>query len=75
MFKTGPNTTAEEFITYLHIAISHSPAGPIRDGLIKAMCELKEDILFLETCYHCSSYEPKRSNRLHRNSQGEVDNG
>ena len=55
------NITAEEYVKYLHIAISHVEDMDQRTEMIQHLCEVRDQLAHLETCYSLPSYAPNRS--------------
>lgn len=61
MFKPDDTTTLEEYITQLHIAISHLDEGSLRDRFLDHLEDQQETLLFLEEAFRLTPYESNRS--------------
>ena len=55
------NIPLEEYIKYLHIAISHIEDRAYRSEMVEHLCQIKDQHQYLEDCYSLPSYEPRRS--------------
>ncbi len=53
--------TAEEYVKWLHIFISHIEDEEHRDDMIQHLCEVKDQLAHMETCYSLEAYEPEGS--------------
>lgn len=56
------NITAEEYVKFLHISISHIEDKRHRTEMIDHLHQVKEQLHHLETCYQLeATYEPEGS--------------
>ena len=56
------NITAEEYVKFLHISISHIEDKRHRTEMIDHLQQVKEQLHHLETCYQLeATYEPEGS--------------
>ena len=56
------NITAEEYVKFLHISISHIENKRDRTEMIEHLYQVKEQLHHLETCYQLeATYEPEGS--------------
>lgn len=53
--------TAEEYVKFLHISISHIEDPDHRTEMITHLCEVRDQLQHLENCYQLPTYEPRRS--------------
>ena len=60
MSEYHPNITAEEYITSLHITISHVDDDEMRSELIDYLNAIKDQIQTLEDSFNLSPYEANR---------------
>ena len=60
MSDHNPNTTAEEFITQLHITISQLDDGELRTEMIDYLMNIKDQIQTLEESYNQPTHEAHR---------------
>ena len=60
MSDHNPNITAEEFITNLHITISHVTDEVLRTEMIDYLLTIKDQIQSLEDSFNLSPYEAHR---------------
>ncbi len=51
------NITAEDYIKFLHISISHIDNKRDRDEAIEHLFQVKEQLANLENCYSLKAYE------------------
>ena len=56
-----PNMTVEEYITGMHINLSHVDDRELRDYLVDHLCDVKDQLDFLEHTLNLPPYEPNRS--------------
>ena len=60
MFKPSPNMTSAEYVTGLHIAISHLEDGELRERFLDHLDSMQTQLQLLEDSFNLSPYEPNR---------------
>ena len=60
MSEVNENTTAEEYVTALHIGISYMEDTEARSEMIDHLNAMKDQLQFLEDSYELSPYEANR---------------
>ena len=57
MYNYSPNMVAEDYIQYLCLCISKMSKGPQRTRAVTALCQIQDQLDYLETWFNLGDYE------------------